>query len=69
MPNTTQTPTADRLQPEQLKAQVSLEHLLIETSDDLEGVSGFLGQPRAKDSLEFGIAMRGSGYNLYVMGA
>lgn len=69
MPNTDTTTTADRLQPEQLKAQVSLEHLLIETSDDLEGVSGFLGQPRAKDSLEFGIAMRGSGYNLYVMGA
>lgn len=41
MANTVATPAADRLQPEQLKAQVSLEHLLIETSDDLEGVSGF----------------------------
>lgn len=56
------------LKAQQLKAQVDLGHLQIETTDDLEGTSGFLGQPRAKDSLEFGIAMRGSGYNLYVMG-
>lgn len=52
----------------QLKAQVDLSHLNIETTADLEGSSGFLGQPRAKESLEFGIAMRGTGYNLYVMG-
>lgn len=56
------------LSSEQLSAQVNLGHLNIETTDDLEGTSGFLGQPRAKESLEFGIAMRGSGYNLYVMG-
>lgn len=53
---------------QQLKAQVDLSHLNIETTADLEGNSGFLGQPRAKESLEFGIAMRGTGYNLYVMG-
>lgn len=56
------------LNSEQLSAQVDLAHLNIETTEDLEGTSGFLGQPRAKESLEFGIAMRGSGYNLYVMG-
>lgn len=56
------------LAPHQLKAQVDLSHLNIETTADLEGSSGFLGQPRAKESLEFGIAMRGTGYNLYVMG-
>lgn len=56
------------LNSEQLSAQVDLGHLNIETTEDLEGTSGFLGQPRAKESLEFGIAMRGSGYNLYVMG-
>lgn len=56
------------LSSEQLTAQVDLGHLNIETTEDLEGTSGFLGQPRAKESLEFGIAMRGSGYNLYVMG-
>lgn len=53
---------------EQLRAKLDLSYLTIETSADLEGESSFLGQPRAKKSLEFGIAMRGSGYNLYVMG-
>ncbi|EAR11234.1 Lon protease family protein [Reinekea blandensis] len=51
-----------------LTAQIDLSHLNIESTADLDGVSSFLGQPRAKKSLEFGIAMRGSGYNLYVMG-
>lgn len=56
------------LSSQQLRAHIDLSYLNIETTDDLEGVSSFLGQPRAKKSLEFGISMRGSGYNLYVMG-
>lgn len=56
------------LSPDQLRARIDLSHLNIESTDDLEGISTFLGQPRAKKSLEFGIAMRGSGYNLFVMG-
>ena len=51
-----------------LRAHVDLSYLNIESTRDLEGVSSFLGQPRAKKSLEFGISMRGGGYNLYVMG-
>ena len=51
-----------------LKAQISLSHLNITTSADLEGSSSFLGQDRAKKALEFGIAMDGAGYNLFVMG-
>ncbi len=51
-----------------LRAHIDLSYLNIESTADLEGVSSFLGQPRAKKSLEFGIAMRGGGYNLYVMG-
>jgi len=68
MPQTTTKSAPNALSAQQLKAQVDLSHLNIETTADLEGSSGFLGQPRAKNSLEFGIAMRGSGYNLYVMG-
>jgi predicted ATP-dependent protease len=56
------------LNAQQLRAQIDLTYLNIEATSDLEGVSSFLGQPRAKKSLEFGIAMRGGGYNLYVMG-
>lgn len=56
------------LAPETLRAHVDLSYLNIETTADVKGESSFLGQPRAKKSLEFGIAMRGGGYNLYVMG-
>ncbi|TCS44047.1 Lon protease family protein [Reinekea marinisedimentorum] len=52
----------------ELRAHIDLSYHNIESTEDLEGVSSFLGQPRAKKSLEFGIAMRGGGYNLYVMG-
>lgn len=52
----------------QLCARVDLSYLDFETTADLEGASGFLGQPRAKEALEFGINMQASGYNLYVMG-
>ncbi|MHA7881489.1 MAG: Lon protease family protein [Saccharospirillum sp.] len=68
MPYSVAKGSLQALTSEQLTAQVDLSHLNIETTEDLEGTSGFLGQPRAKESLEFGIAMRGSGYNLYVMG-
>lgn len=51
-----------------LKANIDLSYLNIESTADLEGESSFLGQPRAKESLEFGIAMKGTGYNVYVMG-
>lgn len=53
---------------DKLRAHIDLSYLNIESTADLEGVSSFLGQPRAKKSLEFGISMHGSGYNLYVMG-
>ncbi|MDN3647348.1 ATP-binding protein [Reinekea marina] len=56
------------LAPEALRARVDLSYLNIQTTADVQGESSFLGQPRAKKSLEFGIAMRGGGYNLYVMG-
>lgn len=56
------------LDPQSLRANIDLDYLKIESTADLEGVSSFLGQPRAKKSLEFGISMRGGGYNLYVMG-
>lgn len=59
---------ASKLAAEQLRAKIDLDYLNIESTSDLEGESSFLGQPRAKKSLEFGIAMRGGGYNLYVMG-
>lgn len=57
-----------QLSADQLKHQVSLEHLNIEDTRELVGSADFLGQPRAKEALEFGVRMHGGGYNLYVMG-
>lgn len=62
------TKMVSSLSAQQLKANIDLSYLNIESTADLEGESSFLGQPRAKKSLEFGIAMRGTGYNVYVMG-
>ncbi|MCH8550455.1 MAG: AAA family ATPase, partial [Natronospirillum sp.] len=56
------------LQADQLRSRVDLSYLNFETTRDLEGSSGFLGQPRAKEALEFGINMQANGYNLFVMG-
>ena len=56
------------LQASQLRSRVDLSYLDFQTTADLEGASGFLGQPRAKEALEFGINMEASGYNLFVMG-
>ncbi len=59
---------ANPLSPQQLRASVDLSYLDFTTTEEMEGASGFLGQPRAKDALEFGISMEANGYNLYVMG-
>lgn len=37
-------------------------------TDELEPFSGVLGQTRAVEALEFGVAMPRSGYNVFVMG-
>lgn len=39
-----------------------------ERTDELESFDGVLGQARAVEALEFGVAMPRSGYNLFVMG-
>ncbi|MCJ8311339.1 MAG: AAA family ATPase [Pseudomonadales bacterium] len=59
---------AKTLAPKELKAHISLDHLNIKNSSELDGHSDFLGQPRAKEALEFGISMNAPGYNLFVMG-
>ncbi|HSC82597.1 MAG TPA: Lon-like protease helical domain-containing protein, partial [Pseudomonas sp.] len=38
------------------------------TTDDLEPFRGVLGQERAVEALQFGVAMPRPGYNVYVMG-
>ncbi|WP_193072148.1 Lon protease family protein [Pseudomonas sp. FME51] len=57
-----------RLSPEQLTVPIDLESLGFSSTDDLEPFKGILGQDRAVEAMQFGVAMRRSGYNMFVMG-
>lgn len=60
--------TALRLSPEQLTAPIDIENFGFVTTDDLEPFRGILGQDRAVEALQFGVAMHRPGYNVFVMG-
>ena len=57
-----------RLAPEALTRRFSPEQFAFATTDDLEPFRGVLGQERAVEALQFGVAMPRPGYNVYVMG-
>lgn len=52
----------------QLRANVPANHLPFESLSELEALSGILGQERAVEAIQFGVAMQRPGYNIYVMG-
>lgn len=60
--------TALRLTPEQLTVPIDLESLGFVTTDELEPFRGILGQDRAVEAMQFGVAMHRPGYNVFVMG-
>ncbi len=60
--------SSTRISYESLKTSISLEYMNFQTTDELDADTGFLGHERAKAALEFGINMKASGYNLFVMG-
>ncbi len=39
-----------------------------ETSDDIDGLDGFVGQERAEEALRFGVGVAAHGYNLFALG-
>ncbi|MFC3608747.1 Lon protease family protein [Stutzerimonas tarimensis] len=57
-----------RLAPDALTRPFSPSQFLFDTTDDLEPFLGVLGQERAVEALQFGVAMPRHGYNVYVMG-
>ncbi|MFJ4348281.1 Lon protease family protein [Pseudomonas sp. NPDC089401] len=57
-----------RLAPEALTRRFSPEQFAFTNTDDLEPFRGVLGQERAVEALQFGVAMPRPGYNVYVMG-
>jgi predicted ATP-dependent protease len=57
-----------RLAPETLTRPFSPAQFNFTVTDDLEPFRGVLGQERAVEALQFGVAMPRSGYNVFVMG-
>ncbi|MCV6613219.1 MAG: AAA family ATPase [Amphritea sp.] len=57
-----------RLSPDQLYRHCSTELLPFKTTETLEPYTGFFGQERAVEAMEFGIGMKRPGYNMFVMG-
>ncbi|WP_156731489.1 Lon-like protease helical domain-containing protein, partial [Marinomonas aquimarina] len=56
------------LAPTALAAKLESGKLPFETLTQLESLSGILGQERAVEAIQFGVAMHRPGYNIYVMG-
>lgn len=57
-----------RLAPDALTRPFDSKQFAFATTDDLEPFRGVLGQERAVEALQFGVAMPRPGYNVYVMG-
>ncbi|MFP6848520.1 MAG: AAA family ATPase [Pseudomonas sp.] len=57
-----------RLKPEALTRPFSPEQFNFTSTEDLEPFRGVLGQERAVEALQFGVAMPRPGYNVFVMG-
>jgi predicted ATP-dependent protease len=57
-----------RLAPDALTRPFTPEQVDFVTTDDLEPFLGVLGQERAVEALQFGVAMPRPGYNVFVMG-
>ncbi|WP_428981140.1 hypothetical protein [Marinomonas rhodophyticola] len=51
-----------------LSAKVPSDHLNFKTLNDIEPLNGILGQERAVEAIQFGVAMQRPGYNIFAMG-
>jgi lon-related putative ATP-dependent protease len=56
------------LSPEALYRSCDTDLLPFRTTETLEPFTGFFGQERALEAMEFGVGMQRPGYNLFVMG-
>lgn len=59
---------AERLSPDELRRGVDEAALGFKTTDELEPITGLIGQDRALQALEFGTAMRSADFNIFVLG-
>ncbi|MGA8241454.1 MAG: Lon-like protease helical domain-containing protein, partial [Desulfobacterales bacterium] len=56
------------LKPDQLRVCCPAEQFDFDSTDELEDLDDFIGQPRALAALDFGIGMRGDGYHIFALG-
>ncbi len=61
-------PVARPLEPGELYKHFDPRQLDFETTSEIAGVEGIVGQQRAIDSLAFGTGIRSRGYNIFVLG-
>ncbi len=59
---------AKELAPQDLCRRCDFGALDFETTEDLEALTGLLGQPRAVEAVEFGIEVEREGYNIFAFG-
>ncbi len=57
-----------RLDPEKLYRDTDPEALGFETTDEVEDLTEVVGQPRAVEAMQFGMAIEEKGFNIYAMG-
>lgn len=58
-----------RLEPEDLRSESSPDQFPFDTTEDMKGEDyGMIGQERAERAMSFGLAVKQSGYNLFVVG-
>lgn len=57
------------LRPEQLRRRLDPARLGFSSTEEVEPLVGTIGQPRALDALEFGLAVETHGFNVFVSGA
>lgn len=60
--------TIQPLSAEALYRRVDFDQYAFQTTDDLEDISEFIGQPRAVEAVKFGTGIEQKGYNIYAMG-
>ena len=56
------------LEPGQLRRSYDPAMLTFETTADVEPATTIIGQPRGVRAIEFGLAMKSAGFNIYVLG-
>lgn len=65
----TPPPRAEELPAESLRWRCRPEDLGFRTTAELDGAGQVVGQPRAVEAVEFGVAIRSEGFNIFALGA